>query len=117
MRFLRSTALWILLLPYAATFVGAASNQLVLIANHDKFPVLANSVKLEAMGYDAANEMIDDTHCVMTHQTHLNAFADIFDFNDGIYSVGDLLIMTGGWLSGFCIYIWVVVAAYKLRQP
>jgi hypothetical protein len=42
MKLLRSTALWILLLPGVLFFTGAASNQAVLIANNGKFPVQCN---------------------------------------------------------------------------
>src|ERR1700675_4283495 len=47
MHFLRKTSLWILLLPAALGGIGAASNQLVLIANHDRFPVMINSAASE----------------------------------------------------------------------
>jgi len=47
MNFLRKTALWMLLLPLATYSVGVASNQLVLIANHDKFPVIKNSANTQ----------------------------------------------------------------------
>jgi len=38
--FLRKTMLWIILLPWAIFGVGVASNQLVLVANHGKFPIM-----------------------------------------------------------------------------
>jgi Family of unknown function (DUF5317) len=129
--FFRVTFLWVLLLPYAFTFFGAASNQLVLIANGDKFPVLLNAKKISMMQAAEESEaaklpfryfsrvnddgMIDDTHCLMTPKTHLNALADIFDFKDGIYSIGDLLLETGAWLGSFCIFVWLALVVAKLH--
>jgi hypothetical protein len=61
--------------------------------------------------------MIDDVHCVMTDQTHLNALADIFDFKDaGIYSIGDLMIMSGASSEQSCIFLWIVLALYREKQ-
>jgi hypothetical protein len=113
--FLRVTMLWVLLLPYAFIFVGAASNQLVIIANHDKFPVMMNEAARAHFEPDA-NGLIDKEHCVMTDKTHLNALADIFDFGDGWYSIGDELIDFGVWLNGFCIYVWIALVVKSLYQ-
>ena len=131
MNFLRKTALWILLLPVAIYGVGAASNQLVLIANHDTFPVLINQHKIDARNAEIADAiadgakgipapvgpdgMIDDVHCVMTNHTHLNALADVFDIG-GIYSIGDFLLYLGQWLGAFCPFIWGYAVTDKLRK-
>lgn len=112
-KFLRVTFLWVLFLPFATTTIGAASNQLVIIANHDKFPVLLNEDARVAMNPDA-NGLIDKEHCVMTDKTHLNALADIFDFKDGWYSIGDLLLMLGDWLAGFCFYVWIALVVNSI---
>jgi hypothetical protein len=124
-KFLRKTALWIVLTPLAITYLGAGLNQLVLNANHDKFPVEVNTVKEKIFVAKATAEwkdeaaelgidgtlpagMIDDTHCIMTKDTHLNWLADVFDLRgDGIYSIGDGLITIGVWLQGFMWYVWV----------
>lgn len=103
---LRVTALWVILLPVCVSFLGAASNQAVLIANHDKFPVMVNGTKLAVFGGSTPDGMMDDTHCVMTKYTRLNLLADVFDFRDSIKSVGDLLIEFGGWLWGFAPFVW-----------
>ena len=110
---LRAASLWILLLPYAVGLTGAASNQLVLIANHDTFPVMMNS-------YAAAHVMpegIDEEgHVLMTSQTHLNFLADVFDFHDGWMSIGDLLLMLGSWLSTFCPFVWAYVVISEVTR-
>ena len=129
---LRSALLWVLLAPYLLTGIGAASNQLVLIANHDKFPVMVNQKKLnQLMGSEDdpfsiieqvrhtpnapdADGMIDDVHCVMTDDTHLNLLADVFDMHSAIYSIGDFLLMAGDWGSQFCPYIFVAFVFKKV---
>jgi hypothetical protein len=135
--FFRSTALWILLLPYAFTFIGASSNQLVLWANDDKFPVKINPAKLQVMtGGEASSNpdgtvtlsgghvvvlpdgtvMMDPEHCVMTSKTHLNLLADNWDFHDTIESVGDLLLGLGDWLSNFAIFVWIAIVIERLHH-
>jgi hypothetical protein len=47
MDWLRKATLGIALLPTALFGLGAGSNQLVLFANHDKFPVMVNEMKTE----------------------------------------------------------------------
>jgi hypothetical protein len=113
-KFFRVTMLWILLLPVIATVIGAASNQAVLIANGDKFPVLMNPSIMAQQNVDS-NGMLDNEHCVMTHSTHLNALADIFDTHDAWISVGDILIELGSWLAGFCPFIWLALVVQKLN--
>jgi hypothetical protein len=129
---LRASALWILILPSAVTFLGISSNQLVLFANHDTFPVKENIVKfmadaksrpalmeLNAKAWEAnpsAPVMLDDVHCLMTGKTHLNLLADIFDFqSEGIMSLGDLLLDLGSWLGTFCFYVWATVIISRVR--
>jgi hypothetical protein len=137
--FLCTTFLWVLFLPYALIGVGAASNQVVLIANHDKFPVMLNHKKLIEMTQptvtlveilegkepkeqpkaDAVADedgMIDDIHCVMTDKTHLNALADVFDMHDSIYSIGDFVLMIGEWMGTFTPFVWGALAIKRLYE-
>ena len=120
-KFLRKTALWILLSPLAIGFLGAASNQAVLIANHDTFPVNINLVKLKGhideqpIVLADGTVMIDDVHCMMSSKTHLNWLADEFDLGS-IYSVGDFGILLGEYLWGFAPLVWGVVIFEKLRS-
>lgn len=130
-RVLGFARLWILLLPIFLGFLGAASNQLVLAANHDKFPVMVNERKLrefEARDKEQASEvqalgnlvgldlqpppppddgMLDSTHCVMTPETHLNFLADWIDLQEAIFSPGDLLMDIGGFLSQYAFIFWL----------
>ena len=136
--FLRKTSLYLLAAPLLVTFLGIASNQVVLIANHDKFPVMLNQLKLQKIqdAKDANPEedailpiftkeqpaevsdnfvMLDNVHCVMTSDTHLNFLADVFDFGD-IYSIGDFMLMLGEWLGSFTFAIFVFDVVRKLRK-
>jgi len=104
---LRVTGLWIILLPIAIGTIGVVSNQVVLIANHDKFPVMVNEYKRSTRELRGDDSMMDNTHCVMTNKTHLNFLADIFDFkSEGIESIGDICIDFGSWLWMFAPYVW-----------
>ena len=131
--FLCSSFLWILLAPYIVTGLGAASNQAVLIANHDKFPVMVNAVKLDEYtgepkidivtvltGKPSAEKpkptdaaYIDDVHIVMTDQTHLNFLADVFDMHEAIYSIGDFGLMLGEWMQSFCPMVFLALVFKK----
>ena len=120
-KFLRKTALWILLSPLAIGFLGAASNQAVLIANHDTFPVNINLVKLKGhideqpIVLADGTVMIDDVHCIMSSKTHLNFLADEFDLGS-IYSVGDFGILLGEYLWVYAPFVWVFEATRRLSQ-
>ena len=134
---LRSSMLWILLLPYGIFGLGAASNQAVLIANGDKFPVMLNARKLnKLLNQDEMADlekilgikhkapiaktpdpdgMLDDVHCQMTSKTHLNALADVFDLGS-IYSIGDFTLYLGEWLMGFTPFVWGYAVIKKLYE-
>jgi hypothetical protein len=131
--FLRKTSLYIFAIPVLLFGLGAASNQVVLQANHDRFPVLVNETKVREFNSEKVElgpmsitvvkpanvdsdgvVMIDDTHCVMTSETHLNFLADVFDLGN-IYSIGDFLLMLGEWLMGFAPFIFLFDVTRKLR--
>ncbi len=132
--FLRRTSLYLLAIPVLFTFLGAASNQVVLIANHDSFPVMVNDKKLQEMtepeekptGIQFAKPMpafaaddavyLDDVHVAMTSHTHLNALADIFDMKDAIYSIGDFSLMLGDWFWAFAPFVFVFDVVRKLQK-
>lgn len=114
--FLRVTRLWIVTVPILISFLGAASNQAVLIANHDRFPVMVNHRAVAAHSDSDTDEsgpdadgMLDDVHCLMTAQTRLNWLADIFDFKTAIMSPGDLLLDLGSYLMDYAPFAWVLL--------
>lgn len=112
------------MLPYAVTFVGAGLNQLVLVANHDTFPVLINSRLANKLastdGVQSAPDgtvMLDTVHCEMTSKTHLNFLADIIDLKDATYSAGDGLVYLGEYLQTFCPFVFLALVCDRLRRP
>lgn len=131
-KFLRKTLLYIILAPYLIYGLGAASNQAVLYANNDTFPVRINPVKLfnwtddgknltvfhpgEIPQYPQGVAIMDDEHCVMTKDTHLNFLADNFDFHENIQSIGDLLIDLGSWAVDVAPFLWAGAILRKLYE-
>ena len=136
-KLLRTSCLSILLIPYGIFGLGVLSNQAVLWANGDKFPVMLNARKsdkilsqdqeqglLTILGIKPKapiaktadpDGMIDDVHCVMTSKTHLNALADIFDL-DTVYSIGDFMLYLGQRLMGFTPFVWGYAVIKKLYE-
>ena len=120
MNFVRKSMLWILMTPYAILGTGIMSNQVVLQANHDTFPVLVNPIKLGILPDGVTitpgqSQAIDDVHVTMTSQTHLNFLADVFDLG-AIYSIGDFTIMLGEWMLTFTPFIWGALVIRKLTE-
>jgi hypothetical protein len=136
--FLRKTYLYVYAVPIAILFLGIVSNQAVLIANHDTFPVLINDAKVTELTAHNQEEAkfrakigfpipvtypmlrdktvyLDDIHVVMTPQTHLNALADVWDLGEGIFSVGDFALILGGdVLLPLSPIVWFILVARKL---
>jgi len=131
LKFLRKTYLYILAIPILLIVLGVASNQAVLIANNDTFPVNINPVKLykwtdggklvvlvpriPEIAPDGA-VMIDSMHCVMTDKTHLNFLGDIFDFHSEIESIGDLSTDLGEWMWVYAPFVWGFAVVKKLNE-
>ena len=142
-QFLRKTALWILAVPVLFLALGIASNQAVLVANHDRFPVMWNSYKAasyelsiekeaadaedsgdEAAQIQAAFDLealttqgyLGDTHVLMTSKTHLNFLADWIDLKSVTYSLGDLAIDAGDWGLKYCPFLWFGIAVGRLNK-
>lgn len=110
-RFILKTYLWLWALPYALILLGAASNQIVLVANHGKFPVMMNSVQAREATPDG---MLDRYHCLMTEDTHLNAMADIFKLGPAIESIGDLSLDLADFIQPFTLAAWATLVIRKL---
>jgi hypothetical protein len=139
-KFFRRTCLYILIIPVLFTFLGALSNQIVLQANHDTFPVMISNAKLfehkHALAKIAESDsdadavekatlrlveldhgFLDDTHIVMTDKTHFNFLADVFDFrHEGIESIGDLLLKLGEFTWTYVPFIFVFAVIGKLKN-
>jgi hypothetical protein len=137
--FLRKTALWIIALPVLIWCLGLTSNQIVLTANHDKFPVMWNDYKTadyvlslehKALSKDSRvaeqarfslealreEGFLDNKHVLMTSDTHFNFLADWIDLGNAVYSIGDFLLMGGENALEYAPIIWVAVVIGKLRK-
>src|SRR5208282_614182 len=132
MKFLRKFPYWYLLaVPILLYCLGVSSNQIVLVANHGKFPVMMNAswmdMKCSTAGMDPEDveampsswcgkggEMLDETHSVMGPNSHLKALADILPIGHAIYSIGDSLLYLGAWLLSFTPYMWLALTVRKL---
>lgn len=124
-KLLKAAHLHIILIPILFIILGAASNQAVLIANHDTFPVSINPIAVLALtGHVGGlkikkipdSGMLDTTHCIMTDKTRLNYLADIFDLHDKYVSIGDLFLDFGYWLWSFAPYLWGYTVIIDLRK-
>jgi len=132
MKFLRRFPYWYLIaVPILLICLGIGSNQAVLVANHGKFPVMANAawVDMYCSAKDAdpeelastppsscvnGGEMLDETHSIMGPNSHLKVLADIFPLGHAIYSIGDGLLYLGFWLFSFSPYMWLALTIRKL---
>jgi hypothetical protein len=138
-KFLRKTSLYLFAIPLLAWGLGAASNQAVIMSNHDRFPVMWNVYKVMQYDVKLHNELknkdpeivqeakldivaleeggfLDDLHCVMTSKTHLNFLADVFDLHEATYSIGDFLILAAEWFAPFAPFIFIFDVVRKLRK-
>lgn len=117
-RYVRNVTLTIAILPFVLIILGSVLNQIVMLANGSMFPVKANPVRAAVIinHYNEHNALngidmpmfpievsksyllYDTIHCQMTKDTHLNFLADWIDTDDGIESIGDVLIDLGNGL-------------------
>lgn len=107
MSFFARTRLYLLLIPLALSGLGFSLNEVVIVANGGKFPVMVNASEdkyIEPNGFFKD----DDTHCRMTAGTHMNWLADYIRPGPDapIMSVGDLFIEFGSFLSDYSLVAW-----------
>ena len=135
---------WVIALPILFVALGALSNQVVLIANHDKFPVMVNNRKLQGFLRPADEEEVIKSVTIdgliqiplstlpvgkvrpydpdgMIDNVHCimspsSRFKALADIWDlrAIYSVGDGLILLGTWFLSFAQTAWIVLVLRKL---
>lgn len=58
----------------------------------------------------------DDVHVIMDKDSRLKALADIFDFHDATYSIGDGFIFFGEWIWGWAPLAWLVLVIRKFIE-
>jgi len=155
-KFLSKIPYWYLIaIPLLITFLGIASNQAVLIANGDKFPVLYNNEKIHVscqtpeakpapdflsliLGPPRARpsilepqpapidldpnlcqnggKFLDDTHVIMSKDSHLKILSDIIDFHTATYSIGDGLLAFGEWMWEWAGISWLTLVIRKFIE-
>lgn len=59
---------------------------------------------------------LDDVHVIMTKDSKLKPLADIWDFHDVTYSIGDFMLMLGDWFMGWAPLAWLVLVIRKLIE-
>lgn len=110
--------LYIVAIPTLCIVFGAGLNQIVLIANHDKFPVMVNHDKTVTEDSPEGlnpGDMMDHDHVVMSDTDHFRFLSDIFDLGS-IYSVGDGFIELGEYLSSFAWFVWIYAICRKIQD-
>lgn len=110
--------LYIVAIPVFCIVFGAGLNQIVMIANHDKFPVMVNRDKTKSEDIPeglAPGDMMDGEHVVMSDSDKLKFLADIFDLGN-IYSVGDGFIELGEYGLSFAPFVWVYAICRKVQD-
>lgn len=128
--FLRKFPYWYLVAIPVLTFcLGVASNQVVLVANHGKFPVMINEVTQEKFctpspdinpasiprnACEKGGQFMDETHSVMGENSHLKVLSDIFPLGKQVYSIGDGFIFLGDWMLSFGPAMWLGLTIRKL---
>lgn len=123
--FLRKFPYWYLLVIPALLFgLGLASNQLVLLANHGKFPVMMNELIYETFCKAASGipqnacgnggQFLDPVHSVMGPNSHLKFLADIFPIGDVSYSIGDVFLFLSELLFKFTPAMWLALTIRKV---
>lgn len=119
---LRKALLWVLLFPFVVDYTGAALNQIVMIANNGRMPVLLSPTELNSWlaspdNTILENGMMDMRHSVMTRSSRLKFLADIIDLKQsGIWSVGDLLIAVGENMEQAAPYAMFAVLWFKREE-
>ena len=135
---------YLLAVPVLALCLGHISNQAVMLANHEAFPVMVNA-KDEKLIHDrqvqerlaeifvaisagsqgpfvdpripqALDNYIDRQHVVMDGSSHLKLLADWIDWGEGVYSPGDVLILTGLYTLPSGLFGWIVLLLRRLYE-
>ena len=134
---------YLIAIPLLSIALGTVSNQVVLWANFDKFPVMSNNEKIhqscqtpdrpKAPKKDAPSILkpqpakdsdlcrnggifLDDTHVIMTKDSKLKFLADIWDFHEVTYSIGDFFLMFAEWMLSWAPLAWLVLVIRKFIE-
>jgi hypothetical protein len=97
LKLLKKTPYWYLIaIPLLCTFIGAGSNQAVLIANGGKFPVLVNQEQIAQMCTPDTDDKDDSLAKIVQHLKHedskisapdANTCANGGEFLDAVHTI------------------------------
>jgi hypothetical protein len=59
---------------------------------------------------------LDDTHVIMTKDSKLKFLADIWDFHEVTYSIGDFFLMFAEWMLSWAPLAWLVLVIRKFIE-
>jgi hypothetical protein len=103
----------LLIAPQLFFWVGAALNQLVLVANNGQMPVLFPG----GCNADIREGLAGSVHTCLESATHLKFLIDFINLGRmGIWSLGDVLITIGDALSGPLFWCWLTLALLATRS-
>jgi hypothetical protein len=96
---------WIILLPFALFYLGAALNVLALTANWGVMPVVIPA----SWDQVSPGTILDPRHISWHSAVHLAVLCDWIRWYNGMVSPGDLLLWLGDWIQPYGIGAWVGV--------
>jgi hypothetical protein len=84
-------------------------------------PGKTNNLHLDLSAPDAnacANGgiFLDDIHVIMNKDSKLKFLADIWDFHDVTYSIGDFMLMFADWMLGWSVIAWLALVIRKFIE-
>jgi hypothetical protein len=59
---------------------------------------------------------LDDMHVIMNKDSKLKFMADIWDFHDVTYSIGDFMLMFADWMLGWSVIAWLALIIRKFIE-
>jgi len=81
---------------------------------HHKSIIWDSAIPTTAAQNANSDDMIDDTHCIMSKTNRLKFLADWINLGGHIASPGDLGIWLGSWLFSFAPIVWLTLVVKKL---
>lgn len=99
---------WLILLPFALYYLGAALNILAVTANYGVMPVVV-PVSWDPL-LNQAGVLLNTRHISWHSSVHLAVLCDWIQWFDGsVQSPGDMLLSLGDWLQPYGLGAWVGV--------
>jgi Family of unknown function (DUF5317) len=117
---MKKLRLWLLILPFALFYLGAALNLLVIAANHGTMPcVIPYGWIPTHLPWIIPGFQMDVVHRVINpHDIHLAFLCDwIFvPFMESVVSPGDCLLWLGDWLTVPLVSAWFALLIFGSKE-